>query len=72
MKYKNFKTTRTTETVGSEYLIYILKNWNSFCKGHRKATEAIKAVVTENEALKRENALLKAQLREIRNIIGKA
>ena len=63
---------KTTETVGSEYLTNILKNWNSFCKGHRKATEAIKAVVAENEALKRENALLKAQLREIRNIIGKA
>ena len=67
MKHK----TKITETVGSEYLANILKNWNSFCKGHRKATEAIKAVVAENESLKRENAILKAQLKEIRNIINK-
>ena len=67
MKHK----TKITETVGSEYLSNILKNWNGFCKGHRKATEAIKAVVAENEALKRENAILKAQLKDIRNIINK-
>ena len=65
MKHGKLKT----ETVGSEYLSNILKNWNGFCKGHRKATEAIKAVVAENEALKRENTMLKAQLKDIRNIL---
>lgn len=52
----------TREAIGSKYLCNVLENWDSFCKGHRKVVESIRAVIAENEALKYENAILKAQI----------
>ena len=53
-----------------EYLNNMLNNWNGFCRGHRRATEAIKEIIAENSVLKRENAILKAQLKDIKKIIS--
>lgn len=61
---------KMTAEAGVEYLNNIINNWNSFCRGHRKATEAIKEIIAENSVLKRENAILKAQLKDIKKIIS--
>lgn len=46
MKRKNYTP--------ADYLKNVLSNWSAFCKTHRRFTNAIIAVLTENERLKAE------------------
>lgn len=46
MKRKNYSP--------ADYLKNVLANWSEFCKTHRRLTNAILDVLTENERLKAE------------------
>lgn len=50
-----------TQNNSVEYLQKVLREWNEFCKSHKRFEKAIQNVLLENLLLKQENEALKCQ-----------